>query len=54
MREALADGTLVTSPRRVTGIEALTNIPASLRSYAVESADLHRYDLLLEAARCSA
>jgi hypothetical protein len=54
MREALADGSLVTPPRRAMGTHALTEVPASLRPYVVESPDLHRYDALLEAARCSA
>jgi transposase len=54
MREALADGTLVTAPRRANAADALANVPVALRSYAIESADLRRYDLLLEAARCSA
>lgn len=54
MREALADGTLVTAPRRAKAADALANVPVALRSYAVESADLRRYDLLLEAVRCSA
>jgi hypothetical protein len=54
MRKALADGTLVTAPRRANAADALANVPVALRSYAIESADLRRYDLLLEAARCSA
>jgi len=55
MRAALANGTLVTAPRRATnGTDALANVPLALRAYAVESADLRRYDLLLEAARQTA
>jgi transposase len=51
MREALLDGTLVTQPRRVNSDEVLANVPIALRPYTVESADLRRYDLLLDAAR---
>jgi hypothetical protein len=54
MRAALADGTLVSPPRRAAGTDGLSEIPAALRLYAVEAPDLRRYDALLEAARCSA
>jgi hypothetical protein len=54
MRKALADGTLVTAPRRANAVDALANVPTALRSYAIESSDLRRYDHLLEAAGFSA
>jgi hypothetical protein len=54
MRAALADGSLVTPPRRATSAGELVEIPAALRAYAVESPDLSRYDSLLEVARQSA
>jgi hypothetical protein len=54
MRAALADGSLVAPPRRVTGTDGLAEIPVALRDYTVETPDLRRYDALLEAARCSA
>jgi hypothetical protein len=54
MRVALADGSLVAPPLRAKSTDGLAVVPASLRSYAVESPDLRRYDTLLEAARCSA
>ena len=54
IRAALASGTLVTSPRRAVATDGLAEVPSSLRAYAVEAPDLRRYDVLLQAARCSA
>jgi transposase len=54
MRRALADGSLVTPPKRAIGTHGLTEIPANLQAYVVEPPDLGRYDLLLEAGRRSA
>jgi len=44
---AIADGSLVTSPRRSSNQDAPTHVPAALQIYTVEAPDLSRYDALL-------
>lgn len=45
---AIADGSLVTTPRRSATRDAPTLVPAALQRYIVEAPDLARYDALLE------
>jgi hypothetical protein len=47
---AIADGSLVPTPRRAAHHDAQTHVPAALQIYAVEAPDLSRYDALLERA----
>ena len=44
---AIADGSLVTTPRRSFNRDAPTHVPPALRIYTVEAPDLGRYDALL-------
>ncbi len=44
---AIADGSLVTVPRRSSTWDAPTHVPAALQIYTVEAPDLSRYDALL-------
>ncbi|HSY24595.1 MAG TPA: IS21 family transposase [Polyangiaceae bacterium] len=45
---AVADGSLVTTPRRPAARDAPTLVPQALQKYAVEGPDLRRYDALLD------
>jgi hypothetical protein len=45
---AVADGSLVTTPRRPAARDAPTLVPQALQKYAVEAPDLRRYDALLD------
>ena len=47
---AIADGSLVTAPRRSSRHDAPTHVPLALQIYTVEAPDLTRYDALLRAS----
>ncbi len=47
---AIADGSLVTTPRRASRQDAPMHVPAALQIYTVEAPDLSRYDALLQRA----
>ena len=44
---AIADGSLVTAPRRSSNWDAPMHVPPALQIYTVEAPDLGRYDALL-------
>ncbi|MDP9151163.1 MAG: hypothetical protein M3O36_14645 [Myxococcota bacterium] len=44
---AIADGSLVTAPRRSSHWDAPMHVPPALQIYTVEAPDLGRYDALL-------
>jgi hypothetical protein len=48
--EAIAEGSLVPTPRRPAGHDAPTHVPLALQIYAVEGPDLSRYDALARAS----
>ncbi len=48
--QAIAEGSLVPTPRRSVGRDAPTNVPLALQIYAVEGPDLSRYDALARAS----
>jgi transposase len=48
--EAIAEGSLVPTPRRAAGRHAPTHVPLALQIYAVEAPDLSRYDALARAS----
>ena len=47
---AIADGSLVSTPRRKAAQEAATHVPVALQMYAVEAPDLSRYDAFARAS----
>ena len=47
---AIADGSLVSTPRRKAVQEATTHVPVALQMYAVETPDLSRYDTFARAS----
>jgi hypothetical protein len=47
---AIADGSLVSTPRRKATQEATTHVPVALQMYAVETPDLSRYDAFARAS----
>jgi transposase len=47
---ALADGSLVSTPRRRASKETATHVPIALQMYAVEAPDLSRYDAFARAS----
>jgi hypothetical protein len=47
---ALADGSLVSTPRRRASRETATHVPVALQMYAVEAPDLSRYDAFARAS----
>jgi hypothetical protein len=47
---AIADGSLVSTPRRKAVQEATTHVPVALQMCAVETPDLSRYDAFARAS----